>query len=238
VTTLYNTYWVRFAHGSANHDLAWANSRALFVAARSAGVERIVHLSITHPSIDSPYSYFRGKAVVERALSESGLSYAVLRPAVLFGHHDVLLTNIAWLLRHFPIFAIGGRGDYRVRPIHVEDLAQLCIDAGVRRENTIMDAVGPERPTFLELVQLIRSEVASRARIVHVPGALVPVLGAGVGMFLHDVLLTKDEYRAMADGLADTDGPATGKTVLSTWIGEHRNTLGRHYANELDLHFR
>ena len=238
MTTLYNTYWVRFAHGSANHDLAWANSRALVVAARSAGVERIVHLSITHPSSDSPYSYFRGKAVVERALSESGLSYAVLRPAVLFGHHDVLLTNIAWLLRHFPIFAIGGRGDYRVRPIHVEDLAQLCIDAGVRRENTIMDAVGPERPTFLELVQLIRSEVASRARIVHVPGALVPVLGAGVGMFLHDVLLTKDEYRAMADGLADTDGPATGKTALSTWIGEHRNTLGRHYANELDLHFR
>jgi uncharacterized protein YbjT (DUF2867 family) len=238
VTTLYNTYWVRFAHGSADHDLACANSRALFVAARRAGVERIVHLSITHPKIDSPYSYFRGKAVVEHALSECAVSYAVLRPAVLFGHHDVLLTNIAWLLRHFPIFAIGGRGDYRVRPIHVEDLAQLCVEAGAGRENTVMDAVGPERPTFLELVQLIRAAIASRARIVHVPGALVPVLAAGVGTLLHDVLLTKDEYRAMADGLADTDGPATGKTALSAWIGEHRDTLGGNYANELDLHFR
>jgi uncharacterized protein YbjT (DUF2867 family) len=229
---------VRFAHGSVTHDHAAANSRTLFSAAGSARVQRIVHLSITNPTIDSPYSYFRGKAVAERALSESGLSYAVLRPAVIFGHDDVLLNNIAWLLRHLPVFAIGGRGDYRVRPIHVEDLAELCVAAGARRDNTVTDAVGPERPTFLQLVQLIRTTITSGARIVHVPGAVVPVLAAGLGTVLHDVLLTKDEYHALADGLADTDGPATGKTAVSTWIDRHRDTIGLRYANELDLHFR
>ena len=80
-TTLYNTYWVRFAHGRTDHNVAVENSRALFNAARRAGVQRIVHVSITNPSIDSPYPYFRGKALVERALAETGLPYAVLRPA-------------------------------------------------------------------------------------------------------------------------------------------------------------
>jgi uncharacterized protein YbjT (DUF2867 family) len=109
-TTLYNTYWVRFARSQVDHDLAVANSRTLFQAARRAGVQRIVHVSITNPSIESPLPYFRGKALVERALAESDVSYAILRPAILFGGDGVLLNNIAWLLRHVPVFAVGGRG--------------------------------------------------------------------------------------------------------------------------------
>jgi uncharacterized protein YbjT (DUF2867 family) len=237
-TTLYNTYWVRFARGQATHELAVANSRTLFRAARTADVQRIVHLSITHPTIDSPYPYFQGKALVERALAETGLSHAVLRPAILFGDNDVLLNNIAWLLRHLPVFAIGGRGDYQVRPIHVEDLARLCIEAGNMRDNTTIDAVGPERPTFLEVTEKIRTAVGSNARIVHVPDSVVPLLAAGLGMVLRDVLLTRDEYRAMASGYADTDGPPTGMTALSTWITAHQDSLGVHYANELHRHFR
>lgn len=237
-TTLYNTYWVRFAAGQTDHDRAVVNSRTLFHAARRAGVQRIVHVSITHPTIDSPYAYFRGKALVERALAETGVSYAVLRPAILFGENGVLINNIAWLLRHLPVFAVGGRGDYRVRGIHVDDLARLCVDAGRHRDDSVIDAVGPERPTFLELVESIKHAVHSKARVVHVPGALVPVLSRGLGLLLRDVLLTTDEYRAMADGLADTEGPATGEIALSSWLVENAQTLGARYLNELDLHFR
>jgi uncharacterized protein YbjT (DUF2867 family) len=236
-TTLYNTYWVRFAHHRVDHDVAVANSRTLFHAARRAGVHRIVHVSITHPSIGSPLPYFRGKAGVERALAEADVSYAILRPAILFGGDGVLLNNIAWLLRHLPVFAVGGRGDYRIRAIHVDDLARLCLMRGAERGDSVTDAVGPERPTFLELVRSLRDVVGSRARIVHVPGATVPLLSRLVGLALHDVLLTRDEYRAMADGLADTEGPATGPTALSAWLGEHGAGLGLHYANELDRHF-
>ena len=169
VTTLYNTYWVRFAHGRTSHEQAVENSRTLFHAARRAGVQRIVHVSITNPAIESPYPYFRGKALVERALAETGVSYAILRPAILFGNDGVLVNNIAWLLRHLPVFGVGGRGDYRIRPIHVDDLARLCIDAAAQSSDRIIDAVGPDRPTFLELVEEIRSAVGSRARVVHVP---------------------------------------------------------------------
>src|SRR5580704_3757929 len=114
-TTLYNTYWVRFSHRQVDHDLAVANSRTLFLAAKRAGIRRIVHISITNPTIESPFPYFRGKALVERSLAESQVSYAVLRPAILFGGNGVLINNIAWLVRRLPIFAVGGTGDYRVR---------------------------------------------------------------------------------------------------------------------------
>lgn len=237
-TTLYNTYWVRFPHGGADFDRAVANSRTLFHAARQAGVERIVHVSITHPSISSPYGYFRGKAAVERTLAEVGVPYAVLRPAILFGGDGVLLNNIAWLLRHLPVFAVGGRGEYRIRPVHIDDLAMLAVAAGADRANTVADAVGPERPTFMELVRLVRAAVRSRSVIVRVPGVLVSPLASALGFVLHDVLLTDDEYQAMADGLADTSGPATGSLALSEWVHANADSLGRRYANEIDRHFR
>jgi uncharacterized protein YbjT (DUF2867 family) len=236
-TTLYNTYWVRFARGSRDHERAVQNSRALFFAARRAGIQRVVHVSITHPAVDSPYPYFRGKALVERALAETGIPYAILRPAILFGGEGVLINNIAWLLRHLPVFAVGGRGDYRIRAIHVEDLAEIAVAAAPGRDDTIIDAVGPERPTFLELVHSIRSAVASRALIVRVPGALIPLAAAGLNFALRDVLLTKDEYNAMADNLADTTGPSTGHTSLPAWIEANGSSLGVTYANELERHF-
>jgi nucleoside-diphosphate-sugar epimerase len=236
-TTLYNTYWVRFARRQIDHDLAVANSRTLFLAAKRAGIRRIVHVSITNPSIESPFSYFRGKALVERALAESEVSYAIARPAILFGGDGVLINNIAWLLRHLPVFGVGGDGSYRIRGIHVDDLAQLCLQLSQETENSVTDAVGPERPTFNELVTWIREAVGARTPIVHVPGASLSILSSILGLALRDVLLTKDEYQAMAAGLADTEGPSTGRTCLSTWICERGKNLGKHYANELSRHF-
>jgi nucleoside-diphosphate-sugar epimerase len=236
-TTLYNTYWIRFAHGRTDHAQAIENSRTLFHAARRAGVQRIVHVSITNPSVESPYPYFRGKALVERALAEIGVSYAILRPAILFGNDGVLVNNIAWLLRRLPVFAIGGGGRYRIRPIHVDDLADLCVGAGGQRDDSILDAVGPDRPTFLELVQAIRTAVGSRAPIVRVPGSLVPPISSALNLALHDVLLTRDEYRAMADGLADTDGPGTAPISITDWLADHAATIGSRYVNELERHF-
>jgi NADH dehydrogenase len=236
--TLYNTYWVRFARGAVDHPVAVTRSRVLFQAAATAGVRRIVHVSITNPSADSPYPYFRGKAAVEQALRDLGVSHAVLRPAILFGGDGVLINNIAWLLRHLPVFAVGGSGEYRIRPIHVDDLARLAVRAGNSAATEVIDAVGPERPTFLALVQTIRTAVGSRSQVVRVPGALIPPAGWLLGLALRDTLLTAEEYRTMAEGLADTEGPATGETALSQWIADHKDTLGRVYANELTRHFR
>jgi len=237
--TLYNTYWIRFAHGAENHDVAVANSRSLFVAAAKAGVQRIVHISITNPSLTSPDSYFRGKAEVEQAMADCGVPYAIARPAVLFGGDGVLINNIAWLLRRLPVFAIGGRGDYRLRPIHVDDLASLCADLGAAGERAqIVDAVGPQSLTFRQMVAEIRGAVGSRSILVPVPGPAIPALAAALNLVLRDTLLTSAEYASMAANLADSAAPATGSTVFTDWVHEHGDDLGRRYANELDRHFR
>jgi uncharacterized protein YbjT (DUF2867 family) len=236
--TLYNTYWVRFAHGTLDHQVAVRNSETLFRAAAVAGVQRIVHVSITNASADSPDPYFRGKAAAEQALALSGVPYAIARPAILFGGTGVLLNNIAWLLRRMPVFAIGGRGDYRIRPIHVDDLARLCADLGERSDSVTVDAVGPESIAFRELVAAIKKATGSRAVVVPVPGALIPPLAAGLGLLLRDTLLNADEYRSMAAGMADSDAPTTGSVVLTDWIAAHGAELGRRYSNEMDLHYR
>jgi nucleoside-diphosphate-sugar epimerase len=235
---LFNTYWVRFPHGQVSHETAVAQSRVLFRAAAEAGVRRVVHVSITHPSADSPYPYFRGKAAVELALRDFGLSHAVLRPSILFGGSGVLINNIAWLLRRLPVFAVGGTGAYRVRPIHIDDLARLAARAADSAQTSVIDAVGPDRPTFLELVHHIRRAVGGRGLVIRVPGALIPPTARVLGLGLRDTLLTTEEYQAMAEGLADTEGPATGEISLLQWITDHKGTLGRTYANELVRHFR
>jgi NADH dehydrogenase len=237
-TTLYNTYWVRFAHGRSDHAVAVANLRALFAAAQRAGVERIVHISITNPSLEARDPYFRGKAMAEQALADCGVSYAIVRPAILFGDDGVLLNNIAWLLRRLPVFAVGGNGNYRVRPIHVADLASLCVRLGAERNDEVVNAVGPDRPTFLELTRAIRTAVGSRSPILRVPGAVIPALSWVLGHLVRDVLLTPDEYRSMAEGRADVDAPATGATSVLAWIAANGDALGRAYANDLQRHYR
>src|ERR1700758_2011382 len=235
---LVNTYWVRFAHGHVSHETAVAQSRVLFRAAADAGVRRVVHVSITHPSADSRYPYFRGKAAVEQALVDLGLPHTVLRPAILFGGNGVLINNIAWLLRHLPVFAVGGTGEYRIRPIHVDDLARLCVQAADATGTEIIDAVGPERPAFIDLVRFIKEAVGSRSRVVRVPGSLIPPTARLLGLALRDTLLTAEEFEAMADGLADTHGPATGEISLTERTTPHRRTWAPPSHSALPRHFR
>jgi nucleoside-diphosphate-sugar epimerase len=129
-TTLYNTYWIRFPRGGTTFDSAVKNTEVLIDAARTASVRKVVHISISNPSADSVLPYFKGKALAEQAITNSGLEYAIVRPTLVFGAEDVLINNIAWFLRRFPVFPIAGSGDYLVQPVFVEDLAALAVTAG------------------------------------------------------------------------------------------------------------
>ncbi len=234
---LFNTYWVRFPRGRLTHDVAVERSRRLFAAARDVGVRRVVHTSITNPSADSPLTYFRGKAAVEDALAASGLSYAVLRPAVFFGERDVLVNNIAWAARRLPVFGIP-RGELRVQPTHVDDFARLAVDLAARRDDVVLDAVGPETFVYRDLVAAVARAVGARTRIVAMPRAVVHAGAWILGRFVHDVVLTRQEIDGLADDLLVSRGPATGATRLSEWLVEAAPTLGAEWASELGRHYR
>ena len=233
VSVLYNTYWVRFNFKTFTHAEAVRNTIALFDAARRAGVERVVHVSITNPSDKSPLEYFRGKAELERALKESGLSYSILRPAVLFGKEDILINNIAWMLRRFPVFGLFGRGEYRLQPIYVDDLAKLAVERGEKRENAVIDAIGPETFTYRGLVDEIGRILGKPRPVVSLPPTVGYLFAAAVGTLVGDVVITRQEIKGLMAGLLSVDSPPVGTTKLTDWAREHAESLGRCYASEL-----
>ena len=233
VAVLYNTYWVRFNHRAFTHAEAVRNTRTLFNAARDAGVGRIVHVSITNPSLDSDLEYFRGKAELEVALRETGVSYAVLRPAVLFGKEDILINNIAWMLRRFPVFGVFGDGEYRLQPIYVDDLAALAVEYGGRADDVVVDAIGPETFTYRRLVEQIGRIIGKPRPIISVPPPVGYVVGALVGALVRDVVVTREEIRGLMRDLLYVDSPPAGVTRLTDWAAENKDALGARYASEL-----
>jgi NADH dehydrogenase len=233
VSVLYNTYWVRFNHKAFTHAEAVKNTLVLFDAAKKAGVERIVHISITNPSEESSSEYFSGKARFERALLESGISHAILRPAVLFGKEDILFNNIAWMLRHFPVFGIFGDGRYRIQPVYVDDLAALAVEYGGKSENSIINAVGPETFTYRELVKTISTAIGKPRPIVSIPPYLGYLAGVCLGKLMNDVVITWPEIEKLMSDLLCVDTPPTTTTRFSEWAKENSETLGRKYTSEL-----
>ncbi|MFZ5878475.1 MAG: SDR family oxidoreductase [Chloroflexota bacterium] len=237
VDTFYNTYWVRFDKGSNTQPAAVENTRKLVRAAAEAGVRRIVHISITNPSADSPLPYFWGKAANEKAVIESGMEYAILRPTVLFGKEDILINNIAWLLRRFPFFALPGDGSYRLQPVYVDDLAALALDAGCAQGNFIWDAVGPEDFTFRAMVERIGQTIGHPRPLLEVHPQLALKAAQFLSLFVRDVLLTPEEVDGLMANLLISKAPARCPTRLSDWLAEHKSTVGAEYASEIKRHF-
>jgi len=232
IDTLYNTYWIRFPHGGMTFDAAVANSRVLFEAARTAGVRRIVHISVANPDQAPDLPYYRGKAAVEKALAASGVSHAVLRPAVLFGDEPILVNTLAWLLRRMPLFAIPGDGRYGIQPTYVDDVAGLAVALGRGDDHEIIDAVGPETYTFTEFVGRIRSAVRGWARLIHVPPPLALLGARMMGPLVRDVILTREELEGLTANLLVSHQPPRGTTRFSDWLETNAHWLGRRYLSE------
>ncbi len=238
--TLYNTYWIRFNRGEVTFQRAIENTKTLIRAAKDAGVQRLVHISITNPSLDSPYPYFKGKAEVEQAIRESGLSYAIIRPGFVFGEGAILLNNIAWMIRRFPFFVVPGSGEYRVQPIYIKDLARQAVEAAEKSEDMVVDALGPETYSFNEMASLVADAVGGRGRILHLPPTVALFLARLIGWAKNDIALTRDEVNGLLDNMLVSDGPATGTVSLRAWLTNDAvlPALGAEYASELKRNYR
>lgn len=230
---LINTYWVRFDHKLFTHAQAVANTRAMFAVARQAGVRRVVHVSITNPDPHSDLPYFKGKAELEEDLMASGLSYCILRPTVLFGKEDVLINNIAWALRRLPVFGVYGKGDYRLQPIYVDDLAAAAVEKAAGTKNEIVQAIGPETFTYRELVRMIAETLGLKRAIISVPPSLGYWACRYIGLLVRDVVATREEIQGLMENRLFVDAPALGKTKLSEWVEKNKATLGCRYTSEM-----
>ncbi len=235
-STLYNTYWVRFEHGGATFQQAVANTRILFESAKRAGIERIVHISVTHAT-DSRLPYYVGKAQQECELVRCGVPYSIVRPTLVFGPGDILVNNIAWLIRQFPVFPIFGSGRYRVQPIYAEDLAAIAVESAKEDHCVTLDAIGPENWTFHDFVHCIASQIKPGERFTTVPPWAGIALGRLIGLAVRDVLLTRDELQGLMDNLLTSSQNPNGPTRFSEWLAANREQVGTAYSSELARHF-
>lgn len=237
-TTLYNTYWVRFDYGDISFAKAVENTGRLLRAAEKAGIKKLVHLSVSNPSKDASFPYFRGKARIEEMIRQSKLSYAIIRPTLVFGgEEEILVNNIAWLLRWFPIFAIPTPRNHRLQPIHVDEVADLAVKAATDVHNKVLDAAGPDIMTFEAMVKLLHEKVGSYSLLVPTPSSVVMVLLAIVGVLVRDVVLTRDELGALMAELLVSKEPPIGRLRMSDWLQKKETRVGCRYASEMIRHF-
>jgi uncharacterized protein YbjT (DUF2867 family) len=235
---LYNTYWVRFNHGRVRFGEAVANTRVLMGAARDAGVRRVVHISVSNPSEDSRLDYYAGKARAERAVRESGLSWAIVRPTLVFGQGDILINNIAWILRRSPVFGIPGRGDYRLQPVAGEDVAEIATWAAEQVDNLTVDAAGPDIIYYSEMVESIAIAVARHPRFVYMSPRNALRAVRLIGRMVNDIVLNEPELEGLMSELLVSSERPRGTRRLDNWLLTHADTIGRTYASELARHWR
>jgi uncharacterized protein YbjT (DUF2867 family) len=237
-STLYNTYWIRFPYGGATFEQAVQNTATLFECAKEAEVQKIVHISVTQASVESDLPYYRGKALQEQALIDCGVSYSIVRPTLVFGREDILVNNIGWLMRKFPVFPIFGSGQYKVQPVFVEDLARIAVTSAREPGNVTLDAIGPETFTFEDLVRLIAAKIKPGVRLVHISPSLGILLGRLIGFGLGDVVLTRDELKGLMDELLTSSQIPNGTTRFSDWLESNGDKLGSSYSSEIQRHFK
>lgn len=238
VDTLYNTYWMRFPRRGRTFESLVGESRELFEAAERAGVRRIVHISVVNARSDAPTPYVRAKAAVEAAVRASSLEWAIVRPTLTFGPDDILVNNLAWALRRLPVYGMPGFGRYRLQPVHVEDVARICVEAANEPSGVTVDAAGPETLTYRELVDLVRSVVGSRSMVLPMPRTAVLGAASVLGLLVRDQVLTRDEVEELTSSLLTSTEPVRGRIRLSDWVAANAERLGRRWASEIARNYQ
>ena len=238
VDTLYNTYWLRFPRDGLTYERAVGQSAVLLEAARRAGVQRIVHVSVVNAAVDAPTPYVRAKAALEAVVKSSGLEWSIVRPTLTYGPGDILINNLAWALRRLPIYGLPGLGRYTVQPVHVDDVARICLEAASGEAGLTIDAAGPETLPYRDLVSLVRSTIGSRALVFPMPHGVVLATAIILGALVRDVVLTRDEIIELTSSFLTSGEPPRGEIRISDWLPAHAAELGRRWSSELARNYR
>ncbi len=167
------------------------------VAAKAAGVRRVLHVSALKAAADAPSGYLRSKAAGEAVLQNAGLDLTIFRPSVIFGPGDSFLTLFARLAKIAPLFPLAG-ADARFQPVWVEDVAAAVADSLQRAESigAAYDLCGPRQYSLRQLVTYAAAVAGHPRAIVGLPEA-VAWLQAWAMEFIPNGPMTRDNIRSM-----------------------------------------
>jgi len=164
----------------------------LIDAANQAGVDQFIYISGAAADEDSTHPGFRAKGRAERAIRESGLTWTIFRPSLVYGPEDKVVNGLARALRFAPVFGVPGTGRQKVQPVLVDDLA-ACVMLAVsgRGRNATYEIGGPDLMTFDEMMRIIMDASGHRRPLFHIPEGVMRGV-AGLLEKLPKPLLSRD----------------------------------------------
>lgn len=219
-------------------------ARRLADAARKAGVRRFVQFSGIGVDPQSGSKYARARAEGETAVREAFPTADILRPSVIFGPGDPVLTTFAKLAALSPALPVIG-GETRLQPVFVGDVAAAVrtLLADDTLAGRVFELAGPTVVTMRELIELVCAEIQRRpaliplpfpvARLVGVGGDLAAMVGLTPPITSDQVeLLKSDNVATGAPGLAELGIAATSlESVIGGYLYRYRP--GGQYADNL-----
>jgi NADH dehydrogenase len=238
-----NASGIAFEHGRQRYQTVHvAGARTIADAARSAGVQRLVHISgIGADSRSSKNRYIRSKVDAEDAVVGGFESATILRPSVVFGADDVMfnrLAKIAALPRFMaPFMPVVGGGRAKVQPVFVGDVAEAVVAVLARpdTEKSVFELGGPKVYTYREIAALTLREIDRHKPVIGIPGGLMKlaaffaefpaILGRTPQITRDqvDLLLHDNVVRPGAKTLATLDiVPTAAEVILPTYLDRFR----------------
>jgi nucleoside-diphosphate-sugar epimerase len=154
----------------------------LFPLLESQGVKRIVALSSTsrftkdESSDIGEQEVSRRLAGAEDALQEwaeqRDVAWVVLRPTLIYGlGRDKNIAEMARFIRCFGFFPVLGKSQGLRQPVHVDDVAEVCVAAIMKHEisNRAYNISGGETIPYREMVARVFNNMRRPARLLPVP---------------------------------------------------------------------
>lgn len=200
--------------GLSFRDVHVTAAGRLAAAARRARVPRFVQLSGIGVDAGSPSAYVRARALGEMAVRDASPEAVMVRPAALFGRNDALLSALARLAR-LPLTPLFGRGEVRLQPLWVQDLAEalVVLATAPAQPDPVYELGGAGVYRYRELLGRVRDFLGRHGACVPLP---FPV------------------WRGMATVLQCLPGPSP-LTRDQVWLMETDNVVGQGVATFADL---
>ncbi len=182
-----------------------AGTEHLIAEARRAGVGKYAYLSGAGADLTSDKTWYRAKGFAERALIDSGLEYAIVRPSWAYGPEDRALNKFALIARFSPVIPQIGLKPQRVQPVHCDDVALTFSrifevpDAWGRA----FEVGGPQVMTMKEVIQTMLQVLGKRRLIVPVPLWMAKLGTAPLVMLPTPPMSPQGIEFAVQDGLVD-----------------------------------
>lgn len=137
--------------------------------------------------------------------------------------------------------AITGDGKYPYHPVHVEDMARLCVESGLDDHGEgeyDWDAVNPEKMDFIDMLTVTRDILGINCMFVkHVPADLAYQMTRPLNWWYKDILIDRGDLDLMTERITCSNKEPLGRIKYSDWVRRHKDTLGKQYINSLQRYY-